>query len=108
MSHKTAKRERIDVRQDDERLKKFTAMLESEANDSWASVELYRWQHGELPSHESPQKKLDAPAAFRAMARAFLTPDTSTWPTGGNVASVLCYAARMLDSPKPEEPKNHE
>lgn len=39
--------------------------------DSWARVELYRWQHGHLPGQEGEEEKpLDEPAALIAMADA--------------------------------------
>ena len=67
-------------------------------DDSWAQVELYRWQYGELPPQDDTCKILNVPDGFEGMARAF-DGDRSKknpWPAPSNVASVLRYAAKLL------------
>ena len=71
------------------------AALTGESNDSWAAVELYRWQHGELPP-PTGSKPLDVPTALVKMAEALSQPDQTKWPAPFNVASVLAYAAKQL------------
>ena len=77
---------------------KKPAKLERDANDSWAQVELYRWQHGELPPQNDTCKQLDEPAAIRAMADAIeagcRAGDSKQMPSPYNVCSVLRYAAK--------------
>lgn len=66
-------------------------------NDSWARVELYRWQHGCLPNqpgHEEQQ--LDEAAGLEGMARAIEENKRDNFPTPMNVISVLRYAAKRL------------
>lgn len=74
---------------------KFLATLKSDGNDSWALVELYRWQHGELPQLDNP-KPLDVAAALRNMAEVFVEKDQSLWPIPTSVASVLMYVAKLI------------
>lgn len=74
------------------------AAEESGANDAWAMVELYRWQHGELPPQEQGKcKNLVISEALKAMAGAMETPNPTKWPTPFNTASVLRYAAKQLE-----------
>jgi hypothetical protein len=43
----------------------------NDPNDNWAQVELYRWQHGELPGEDGhAERPLDEAAGLRAMADA--------------------------------------
>jgi len=76
---------------------KKPVQLERDPNDSWAQVELYRWQHGELPPQDNTCKQLNEPTAMRAMADAIeagcKTGDTGLMPSPYNVCSVLRYAA---------------
>jgi hypothetical protein len=74
------------------------AELESDSNDSWATVELYRWQHGNLPGEPGTGqlKELSVPAGLRAMALAFSGPQDK-WPAPLNVASVLVHAAKLIE-----------
>lgn len=65
-------------------------------NDSWALVELYRWQHGTLPETVD-EKPLDEAAGLRAMAEALETKPPTEWPEPFNIASVLKYAAKLID-----------
>jgi hypothetical protein len=80
--------------------KKKPATMIPDPNDSWAQVELYRWQHGELPPQNGTCKKLDEPTALRAMADAIelgcKTGDVKAMPSAYNVCSVLRYAAKIL------------
>ncbi len=71
------------------------AALTGESNDSWAAVELYRWQHGELPP-PTGSKPLDVPTALVKMAEALSNPDHSKCPTPFNIASVMAYAAKQI------------
>jgi hypothetical protein len=77
------------------RREQLMAALGCESNDSWAAVELYRWQHGELPP-PTGSKPLDVPVALAKMAEALSQPDQKKWPAPFNVASVLAYAAKLL------------
>ena len=63
--------------------------------DAWARVELYRWQHAELPPDDGSAKRLDVPAALHAGAGLLRHPETC--PSTFNVAQVLHEVARELD-----------
>lgn len=69
-------------------------------NDSWAQVELYRWQHGELPSVYKTCKKLHVPTALKAMADAIeegcKSGGSLPMPSPYNVCAVLRFAAKIL------------
>lgn len=68
-------------------------------NNSWARVELWRWQYGELPSPDD-NRPLDESAGLRAMADAFNTGHVegkNEWPAPFNVQSVMRYCAHRLD-----------
>jgi hypothetical protein len=67
---------------------------------SWSLVELYRWQHGELPPQDGSDKPLDESVAIRAMANAFENPEVVEWPKPFNVACVLRYAAKRIQQLK--------
>ena len=78
--------------------------LTGDANDSWAAVELYRWQHGNLPGEAgTKQLPLDVPTALVKMAEALSQPDQTKWPAPFNVASVLAYAAKQIKASVPNE-----
>ena len=62
--------------------------------DSYAQVELYRWQHGELPFDDS--KDLDVSKGLIGMADAIDKRDLDNFPAPFNVSSVLRYAAKKL------------
>ena len=68
--------------------------------DSWARVELYRWQHGELPPQDGTSKKLNESVALMAMADAIengcKTQNNENMPSPFNVCAVMRYAARKL------------
>lgn len=67
--------------------------------DSWAMVELYRWQHGELP-HDSNEKSLNESEALISMAsaieRGVSENDWSVMPSPHSVCSILRYMARKI------------
>ena len=77
-------------------------------NDSWAKVELYRWEHGELPLDDETCKPLNVPVALEAMAKAIedgcKNKDVGSMPSPFNVCSVLRYVAKNL----PKEIKSNE
>lgn len=66
--------------------------------DSWAQVELYRWQYGELPDDDS--KPLDESKGLEAMADAIekgcKENNSSIMPSPYNVCSVLRYMAKKI------------
>jgi hypothetical protein len=79
-----------------------TTIIEHDSNDNWAQVELYRWQHGNLPGEPGTKLlALDVPTALMKMAEALSQPDQSKWPAPFNVASVLSYAAKQLKAKSP-------
>lgn len=72
--------------------------LTRDPNDSWAEVELYRWQHGELPPQDGNCKELNVPEALNKMAEAFEKNrnEPKNWPAPFNIVSVLKYAAKLI------------
>lgn len=80
--------------------KKKPVQILHDPNDSWAQVELYRWQHGELPPPDNTCKELDEATALRAMADAIEAGCKSgkreDMPSPYNVCSVLRYVAKQL------------
>jgi len=76
-------------------------------DDSWAKVELYRWQHGELPSEEN-EKPLHIAEGLRGMAAAFRTGKSEDFPSPFNVMAVLEYTASVLDEKNIEEKSGPE
>jgi hypothetical protein len=71
--------------------------------DSWAQVELYRWQHGELPGQPGKkEKQLDESVALLAMADAIekgcKTKNHNDMPSPFNVCAVMRYVARKITS----------
>ena len=64
-------------------------------DDSWARVELYRWQYGELPNNDSPP--LSVPKGLQAMAKAIRDGDADNFPSPYNVITVLEYASRIIE-----------
>jgi len=72
-------------------------------DDSWAEVELYRWQHGKLrnaPGHV--EQPFSAPEGLRGMAKAIELGDRNNFPTPFNVTAVLAYAARRIENSEEE------
>lgn len=74
--------------------------------DSWAQVELYRWQHGQLPPLDGTSKTLDESAALLAMADAIengrKTQNREAMPSPFNVCAVMRYVARKISSANAE------
>ena len=72
--------------------------------DSWAQVEHFRWQYGELPGPDD-FRPLDEPATLRAMAAAIevgcKTGDRDAMPSPFNVCAVMRYVARKLPTKTP-------
>lgn len=84
--------------------------------DSWAQVELYRWQTGDLPPQDGSGPPLDPAKGLRNMAEALFigTHKSATeeqrkaCPDPFNTVSVLRYAAKLLEvkaTAKPGRPK---
>ena len=69
--------------------------------DSWAMVELWRWQYGTLPQ-PGDMRPLDPAAGLRGMADAIRKGDRENFPSPGNVVAVLEYAARLIPANVPE------
>lgn len=71
-----------------------------DSGDAWAEIELYRWEHGDLPKANSPA--LNIPAGLRGMAKAIEEGVTSgdmtpkNFPSPQSVVEVLRYVARHL------------
>lgn len=67
--------------------------------DSWAQVELHRWQYGSLPQ-PNDRRPLDVSAGLQCMADAIetgcKTGATEAMPSPFNVCEVMRYAARLL------------
>jgi hypothetical protein len=75
--------------------------------ESWAVVELYRWQHGELPPQDGTCKPLDESAGLLAMADAIENgcknenaEIPSQMPSPFNVCMVMRYVAKKLPKRK--------
>jgi hypothetical protein len=69
--------------------------MDGEYNDSWAEVELWRWQYGELPSQDDI-RKLDISVGVNNMAKALESGDRKKMPSVYNVISVLKYLAKKV------------
>ena len=63
--------------------------LMSKYNDNWAEVELFRWQHGELPKSDDT-RKLDVCVAAEKMAQACLVGKVNPF----NAASAIAYLGK--------------
>ena len=72
---------------------------QTDPNDDWARVELWRWQYGELPGPGDQMRQLYVPAGLRRMAAAIKNPDGAEFPTQANTAAVLVYLANLLEEP---------
>jgi len=64
--------------------------------DSWATVELYRLQHGELPPRDGEAKPVQISEALKALARIVDGTDKRELPPRFSVASVLRYVAKEI------------
>ena len=65
--------------------------------DSWAKVELWRWQYGTLPRQDD-MRPLDVSEGLRGMAAAIRKGDRSNFPTPFNVITVLEYVANVISA----------
>lgn len=78
--------------------------------DSWALVELYRWQHDELPGEHNKSKELDESVALVKMAEAIekgcKEKDISLMPNPFAVCAILRYMSRKIN--RKEVPKAKE
>lgn len=70
---------------------------ESEANASWARVELWRWQYGHLPDAGDTSRPLDIELAAKAMAMACREGKVKPF----NAASVIEYLGLPREGSKP-------
>lgn len=72
-----------------------------DSDDAWVEVELYRWQHGELPMNYDESKMLEIPKAVRAMAAAIEKGcelrDSKDMPSPVSVYRVMKYLARLVE-----------
>lgn len=66
--------------------------IDRDPNESWALVELFLWQYGELPQ-ENNQRELDIKKALISMSDKLMSGDSSVYPNPFNVGSVLKYIA---------------
>lgn len=76
--------------------------ITARADDTWARVELFRWQYGVLPSN-SDNRKLDVAEGLKGMAQAIETrckTGKGDMPTPANVVSVLRYVAELVKGSK--------
>lgn len=62
------------------------------ANDSWAQVELFRWQYGELP-RPNDERRIDVGIALTMAAKACRERQIDPF----NAASMLQYAGKLLE-----------
>ena len=75
-----------------------TIDISQQAANNWAEVELYRWQHGNLPGEPGTKLLPSSPSeGLRGMAAAIEKRDMSNFPDPFNVMTVLRYAAHLLD-----------
>lgn len=71
--------------------------LKNVFDEQWAHVELYRWQHGELPGESGREHPFSIPEGLRAMAGAIKAGDKANFPSPFNVMIVLEYCARLIE-----------
>lgn len=68
-------------------------------DDSWARVELFRWQYGELPNGDDT-RRLDVRKALANMAQAIddgcKAKDASKMPKPHAVIAILQYCSRHM------------
>lgn len=69
-----------------------TVYLKEDALDSWALVELYRWQHGDLPDENYKPLNID-----QALLNCAKNMGEGNVPEVFNVMSVLDYLGRTYN-----------
>lgn len=69
----------------------ITEEMEERGHDNWAKVELFRWQHGELPKSDDT-RKLDVAVASKKMANALLDRENNIGPF--QAAAVIRYLGK--------------
>ena len=76
----------------------MTSVKISDADDSWAEVELFRWQYGHLPQDDN--RPLDVSEGLIGMSKGIKegleSKDYSKMPAPFNVCLVLEYCARKF------------
>ena len=75
--------------------------------ESWARVELWRWQYGTLPQSDD-MRPLDVSKGLQGMAAAIRKGDRSNFPTPFNVIAVLEYAAKLIANANAHVPPGAE
>ena len=89
---------KLGLKKQREAVLKNMGVSDFDGNDSWAQVELYRWQHGDPPPQDQTKcKDLLISEGLKAMAGALLDPNAKEKPTMFNLASVLNYAGKQLE-----------
>lgn len=73
---------------------KFAHVL-PDPEESWAVVELYRLQHGELPPQDGTAKPVQISEGLKALA-ALIEGPTDKLPPRFSVATVLRYVAKEI------------
>lgn len=63
-------------------------------DDSWALVELYRWQYGQLPM-DSKDGELDISIALKNLAEAIEAGESRNFPTPFNMVMILKYLSKF-------------
>lgn len=88
-------------------------ILDRNPNDSWAEVELYRWQYGDLP--DGAELPLSIKAGYsnmiNAVRDAVTSGDPGDLPDFSNFLSVLEYVKKYMPEKvcfKCDKPKNIE
>jgi len=71
--------------------KRLFAMLTGQQDGSWAQVELFRWQYGELPA-EDDKRKLDTQLALIKMAQGIMDNNCPRL----NIPAVLIYVGHLV------------
>lgn len=72
---------------------KVVGIDEEKANDTWAEVELWRWQYGHLPDSSDTQP-LDIKIATQKMAEALLEGKVQPF----SAASVIKFLGRQFEA----------
>jgi len=72
--------------------------LKEAEEDSWARIELWRWQYGHLPIM-GELRPLDISKALNNLSKALERGERTNYPTPMGVITILRYVAKIL----PEE-----